>query len=1100
MWGVFLSADMTFLRFFSLAFILFSGSAYAYILQPAISPDGSQVAFCYQGDIWLAPSEGGRPYRLTVHEGYDSNPRWSSDGKRIAFQSDRYGNNDIFSMASEGGTPVRHTHHSATDVLASYSPDGSMLFLSKRVYAQVEREYEIYRVDPQSATPTRFMDALGFDPVVSPDGSKIAFVRGICRIEREAYRGQANRDIWIFDTASGEYSQLTDFDGNDFMPKWLNDSTLLFISAREGKYNVFQTNLRGTTSQVTFEDEFGVNTFDLSREAKRIVYQHGDEVSLLKIGKKSAESFDVSLLTDFRFDPVVTETMKDKASGFAVSPNGKLTAYSIRGDIFVTRNDKDDDRSVRITNSSSRERDVIWLNDNAILYVSDEAGQNELYLAESDDEEEKDLFRTLKTRTRRLTETPEDEFKPSLAPNGKRIVYLVDNGKLVSADIDETGELSNEITLLDGWAKPSGLSWSPDSQWLAYAQDDLNYNSEIFIHLVDNSREPVNVSMHPGNDESPMWSQDGSKLGFLSERNNGDGDVWFVWLKKSDWEKSDEQWERERAQKEEKKDEKKKGGDNDSSEKKDSTDEVASDESEEKSDDETEEEESVSEVQIDFDRMYLRLRQVTAMPGNEGEFVFDKDGEMIYFSIGGPGRMNYSNDRNLYKIRWDGEDLKEVIGDDSGPRSLQLTESGGHVYCLTKGGLVRRVITKDDKVEKLSVSSRIQIESAGEQEQIYHDAWRALNRGFYDPGFHGRDFAALRDKYLPLAKQASTKEDFQYTFNLMLGQLNASHMGMRNIDNPKETQTQKTGLVGMEGEMVEGGFKVTHVVPDGPLTKALAPIEEGDVIVSVDRVPVTSQLNVFSLFADKVDSETLLQVQRGEDSFESIVWATGSLSDENYDAWVEGRRKLVDDYSGGRLGYLHIRAMGWEAFERFETELVAAGYGKEGIVIDVRYNGGGWTTDYLMTVLNVKQHSYTVPRGATDNLAEEHTKFKDTYPFSERLPMAYSTKPSIALCNEASYSNAEIFSHAYKALNLGTLVGQPTFGAVISTGSYGLVDGSYVRMPLRGWFVKESEMGMENNPAVPDIIVENPPAYKAKGIDPQLKRSVEELLSQIGSR
>jgi tricorn protease len=323
---------------------------------------------------------------------------------------------------------------------------------------------------------------------------------------------------------------------------------------------------------------------------------------------------------------------------------------------------------------------------------------------------------------------------------------------------------------------------------------------------------------------------------------------------------------------------------------------------------------------------------------------------------------------------------------------------------------------------------------------------------------------------------------------------------MRNIDNPKETQTQKTGLVGMEGEMVEGGFKVTHVVPDGPLTKGLAPIEEGDVIVSVDRVPVTSQLNVFSLFADKVDSETLLQVQRGEDSFESIVWATGSLSDENYDAWVEGRRKLVDDYSGGRLGYLHIRAMGWEAFERFETELVAAGYGKEGIVIDVRYNGGGWTTDYLMTVLNVKQHSYTVPRGATDNLAEEHTKFKDTYPFSERLPMAYSTKPSIALCNEASYSNAEIFSHAYKALNLGTLVGQPTFGAVISTGSYGLVDGSYVRMPLRGWFVKESEMGMENNPAVPDIIVENPPAYKAKGIDPQLKRSVEELLSQIGSR
>ena len=1093
------SINMRFLCLFLFVFLLLSSSAFSYMLQPAISPDGSQVAFCYQGDIWLVSSDGGRPYRLTVHEGYDSNPRWSSDGSRIAFQSDRYGNNDIFSMASEGGAPTRHTHHSATDVLASYGSDGSLLFLSKRVYAQVEREYEIYRVDQEGGTPTRFMDALGFDPVVSPDGSKIAFVRGTCRIEREAYRGAANRDIWIFDTESEEYTQITDFDGNDFMPKWLNDSTLLFVSAREGKYNVFQTSLRGSARQVTFEEEFGVNTFDLSRDAKRIVYQHGDQVSLLKIGKKSSESLEVSLSADFRFDPVTTETMKDKASEFSVSPNGKLSAYSIRGDVFVTRNDKDDDRSVRITSGSSRERDVVWLNDHAILYVSDEAGQNDLYLAESDDEDEKDLFRTLKTRTRRLTETLEDEFEPLLAPNGEQLVYLVGNGKLVSAGIDETGVLSNTITLLDGWARPSGLSWSPDSRWLAYGQDDLNYNSEVFIHAVDNSQEPVNVSMHPGDDGSPRWSPDGSKLGFLSERNNGDSDVWFAWLKKSDWEKSDEQWERERTQKDDKKKEKKEAGNKKSDKEGESGDEVASEESdEEKGDDETGE--SVAEVEIDLDRIYLRLKQVTRMPGNEGEFVFDKDGEMIYFTIGSPGRMNYSSDRNLYKVRWDGEELEEVIGDDSGPRSLQLTESGDHVYCLTKGGLVRRIITKDDKVEKLSISSRIQIESAGEQEQIYHDAWRALNRGFYDPGFHGRDFAGLRDKYLPLAKQASTKEDFQYTFNLMLGQLNASHMGMRNIDNPKETQTQKTGLVGMEGEFVEGGFKVTHVVPNGPLTKASPPIEVGDLIVSVDRETVTSQANVFSLFADKVNAETLLQVQRGVEFFEGIVWPTGSLSSENYDSWVEERRKLVDDYSGGRLGYLHIRAMGWEAFERFETELVAAGYGKEGIVIDVRYNGGGWTTDYLMAVLNVKQHSYTVPRGATDNLDEEHAKFKDTYPFSERLPMSYSTKPSIALCNEASYSNAEIFSHAYKALNLGTLVGQPTFGAVISTGSYGLVDGSYVRMPLRGWFVKESEMGMENNPAVPDIIVENPPAYKSLGVDPQLKRSVEELLTQIDTR
>ena len=1091
-------------RLLSLTPILLFLSTFAngYVLQPAISPDGKEVAFCYQGDIWTVSTKGGRPYRVTVHEGYDSNPRWSLDGERLAFQSDRFGNNDIYSMPSQGGVPTRHTHHSATDVMSSYQDDGSILFTTRRVYAQVEREYEIYRAAPEGGTPSRYMDALGFDPVISPDGSKIAFVRGTCRIEREAYQGPANRDLWIYDLESEEYTQLTDYEGNDFSPKWLNDSTLLFISSREGKYNVFQTTLKGSVKQITFEEAFGVNTFDLSLRTKQIVYQHGADVSLRKVGSRSSSLLEIELSADVRFDQVVSETKKDDVDEYSVSPNGKLSAYAIRGDLFVTRNDKEDDRSVRLTNSPSRERDFIWLNDHAILFTSDQEGQNEFYLIESSDEEEKNLFRTLKTQVRQLTDTPEEEFEPILAPNGKQLIYRIGNSKLVAADVSEEGVFSNAATLLDGWAQPFEISWSPDSRWIAYAQDDLNYNSEIFVLPVDNASEPVNVSMHPGYDSSPVWSRDGSKLGFLSERNNGDADVWFAWLKKSDWEKSDEQWERERQQKDDKKDEKtepsKKKSDEPEEASEESKDEDEGEVDEEKEEDEEkdEEEEEVPAIEIDFDRIYLRLVQVTSRSGNEGEFVFDKEGEMIYYTIGSPGRQDYETVRNLYKVRWDGEKQKEVIGDKSGPRGLHLSEKGDHIYALTKGGLIRRVITKDDKVESLSVSSRLQIDSKGEKEQIYYDAWRALDRGFYDPNFHGYDFAALRDKYLPLATAASTTEDFQYTFNLMLGQLNASHMGMRGVDNPKETQSQKSGLVGMEGLNTETGFQVTSIVPSSPLTKASVPLEVGDMIVSVDREPVASDVNLFSLFADKANDEVLLEIQREGESLESIVWPVGSLSSENYDAWVEARRELVDDYSGGRLGYLHIRAMGWDSFERFQTELIAAGYGKEGIVIDVRYNGGGWTTDYLMAVLNVDQHVYTIPRGAASNLEEEHLQFKNYYP-STRLPLASNSKPSVALCNENSYSNAEIFSHAYKSLGLGTLVGQPTFGAVISTGGYGLVDGSYVRMPLRGWFVKETELNMEHNPAVPDILIENPPAYKARKVDPQLNRAVEELLKQI---
>lgn len=1077
--------------------LLITDFVFGNALQPAISPDGKQVAFCYQGDIWTVSTKGGRPHRITVHEGYDSNPRWSPDGERLAFQSDRYGNNDIYSMPSQGGVPTRHTHHSAADLLSSYNEDGSLLFLTKRVYAQVEREYEIYKAGPGAGTPTRFMDALGFDPVISPDGGKIAFVRGTCRIEREAYQGPANRDVWVYDISSEAYTQVTDFEGNDFSPKWLNDSTLLFISSREGKYNVFQTSLDGSVKQLTFEETFGVNSFDLSPRTKQIVYQHGAEVSLRKVGSGSSSSLEIELWADVRFDPIVSETTKDKVEEYAVSPDGRLTAFAIRGDLFVTRNDKEDDRSVRLTRNSSRERDAIWLNDHAILYVSDKEGQNEIYIVESADEEEKDLFKTLKTKTQRLTETPEDEFEPILAPNGKRLVYRIGNSKLIAVEIGEEGIFSNSVTLLDGWARPSGISWSPDSRWIAYELDDLNYNAEIFIHPADGSTEPVNVSMHPGYDSNPIWSRDGSKLGFLSNRNNGDADVWFAWLKKTDWEKSDEQWERERRQKDDKKKEAKASGKKKGEESKEAS-EVAEDEGE-SDEEEGEEEKEAPAVEIDFDRIYLRLVQVTSRAGNEGEFVFDKDGEMVYYTIGGPGRQDYETARNLYKVRWDGEKQAEVIGDESGPRELHLSNKGDHLFALTKGGLVRRILTKDDKVEKLSIATRIQINSTEEKEQIYYDAWRALDRGFYDPNFHGYDFAALRDKYLPLAKAASTTEDFQYTFNLMLGQLNASHMGMRGVDNPKETQSQKSGLLGMEGLNTISGYQVTSIVPGSPLTKASMPLQVDDVIVSVDREPVAVDVNIFSLLADKANNEVLLEIEREEETHESIVWPANSLSMENYDAWVESRRELVEDYSNGRLGYLHIRAMGWESFERFQTELVAAGYGKEGIVIDVRYNGGGWTTDYLLAVLNVRQHAYTIPRGATSNLEEEHLNFKDNYP-STRLPLPSSSKPSIALCNQNSYSNAEIFSHAYKSLGLGTLVGQPTFGAVISTGSYTLVDGSYVRMPLRGWFVKETELNMEHNPAVPDILVENPPAYKARNVDPQVKRAVEELLKQIDSK
>ena len=303
-------------------------------------------------------------------------------------------------------------------------------------------------------------------------------------------------------------------------------------------------------------------------------------------------------------------------------------------------------------------------------------------------------------------------------------------------------------------------------------------------------------------------------------------------------------------------------------------------------------------------------------------------------------------------------------------------------------------------------------------------------------------------------------------------------------------------MLGVEVVPTADGLKVTSVLDKSPAARDESRLQVGDVITQVNQQSVKSA-NFYQLLNGYANQRVLLDITRADQPTEVVLWPTTSLSDEKYDNWVETRRKLTEEYSNGRLGYLHIRGMNWTSFERFERELMAAGYGKDGIVIDVRYNGGGWTTDYLMAVLNVEQHAYTIPRGATDNLDKDQKKFRDKYPYSERLPLSAWTKPSIAMSNENSYSNAEIFAHAYKSLDIGKLVGRPTFGAVISTGAERLVDGSIIRMPFRGWWVKESDANMDFTPAQPDIEVFNPPAYKAKNVDPQLERAVEELLKTL---
>ncbi|MFY0712660.1 PD40 domain-containing protein [Seonamhaeicola sp. NFXS20] len=1049
---------------------------------PAISPDGQTLAFNYQGDIWTSNVDGSNPKRLTVHEAYDTKPIWSADGKSIAFISERFGNNDVFVMPAQGGTPKRITYHSASDIITDYTEDGNILFSTRRNFVQVESEYETHIVSDEGGTPKRFLDATGFDATLSPNGKFIVFVKGSCRIEREAYQGPANRDVWLYNIKTDSYTKLTNYDGNDFYPQWADNHTIYFQSSQSGKYNVHQIiiddngNKTGAISQITNFKDMGIFSFQISRNGKELVVVKGDEVFTVNTKTKTKKQVNINIASDYRFNPVVHKTYFNKVDDIAISPNGKYAAITIRGEIFIRETDKDKKRTVNLTKSSFRDTNATWLNDSTLLFVSDRDGQKDIYKVTSNNENESDLFKTLKHKIERITKTEEDEGSLSLSPNGKLLAYTLGRGKLVVENIDSTGKLSKKTTLLDGWATASGIAWSPDSKWLAYSLSDLDFNSEIYIHKADNSMKPVNVSMHPKQDRGAVWSPDGKKLMFSSNRNNNDYDVWFTWLTKADWEKTTQDWEEDD---ENQKDKSKNGDKKDSKNKKSESSKVA-------------------DVVIDFDNIHERQVQVTSFVGGEFGRLFSKDSKTIYYTTGNGGRGNAEVDSDLFKIKWNGKDKKGITSNNTRPSNITTDKKLSKIYLTKKGGSLSSINMGSAKSETLSFTAKLDIDYNIESQQIFNEAWKAINDGFYDPNFHGQNWEQLRKTYEPLALKASTRHDFQSIFNKMLGQINASHMGLYRVETREDLDYERTGLLGVEFEPTTNGhLKVVAIVPEMPSDRSFSKLLLGDVITSVNGYNLDKNVNVYSLLEGTTNEKIYLEVNRGGTSKEIVIRPTSSNRTQNYNAWVKERKRLTEKYSNGRLGYIHIQGMNWTSFERFERELTAAGLGKEGIVIDVRFNGGGWTTDYLMAVLNVKQHAYTVPRGATKNLEKEQTKFINHYPYSERLPLAAWTKPSIALCNQNSYSNAEIFSHAYKTLGIGTLVGVPTFGAVISTGGTGLIDGSFVRMPFRGWYVKATKSNMELGPAVPDVIVYNNPDDKAKNRDTQLKKAVDELLSQL---
>lgn len=1030
---------------------------------PDISPDGKQVAFSYLGDIWVVDSIGGTARQVTRHIAHDISPVFSPDGKKIAFSSNRHGSYNVFVIPAQGGKATRLTFDSASDLVTGWSPDGKhILFASLRDTA-FPPGFALYSVPSTGGRVKRISKGEGREGVYSPDGRHIAYVRGPGTWYRKGYRGSANDDIWICDADGSNNRRLTTFDGQDNSPMWSADGeTIYYVSEVLGNpANIVKTDAKGTQKPrlVTMHKEDSVRRARISTSGEWIVYECGPDLWITSTREGiSARKLAIEVHADDAVNPETTRTFTQGASEFALSPDEQHVAFVVHGDIFLMsvpgpgaprEADPARPKATRLTNSPSFDHGMAWSPDGKkMIFASDRNGHENLYLLESDDKEHPKLAEAQKFKVHQLTDTNDAEFGASFSPDGKRVAYIR-AGRLWTMKPDGT-----EQKILVDQPQVFDYEWSPDSRWIAYARMDGSFASEIYILPVGGG-ESRNVTRHATYNGGITWSSTGNKLAFVGERRRQAG-MCVLSLQKPAI----------------------KG--------------------------------TPPSNEIDWEDIHLRVTQPAPMMTAE-EGAISPDGSKIAFRAGSTGG------HDLWVVSTDGKQLSRLTTGGVRPRQIQWSRKyPGWIFFHDRRGMFRMVkhSSGSDFASLFSTglggpagsSSRFGAGGEGtvipfevkmtirrdEQfQEMFEQSWRALNEHFYDPKFHGVDWLGVRNRYRPLVKHVAMKEDLYVLISLMMGELNASHMGISGTTTVPEHLTADLGLI--FDEQHDGpGLKIAEILKRGPADKRGLKLHPGDIIVAIDDVELRENTNISKLLNDKVEKIVTLRVVpkdadpndlKARRKVEIQATSREKVKALMYDRWVEQNARRVAELSNGKLGYIHIPSMDDVGLDRFVRALYSDNFDKEGIVLDVRFNGGGFTHDQVLNYLG----------------GREHTVFRQRHGGEGAVLRSFDrkwTKPLVLLINNRSYSDAEIFPSAFRTLGYGKLVGQATGGHVIGTTSIQLIDGSRFRIPRTGVYTLGG-VNMEKQGVAPDIAVETHPDQLDKGIDAQLDKAVEILQKDV---
>ncbi|MGS0748931.1 S41 family peptidase [Halpernia sp. GG3] len=1072
--------------FLTLFFIAAKAQQPLWMQQPAISPNGQWVAFEYKGNIFKVSTNGGQALPLTITSDYNGYPIWSHDSKTIAFASDRNGDFDVFSMSANGGSAIRLTYNSDKDIPYDFSiDDKKVLFGSNRhdVYTSVRFPGDaywnkLYEV-PVKGGRSVMINSAGTEYVhLNSTGDKIIYQdrKGYENAYRKHHTSAITRDIWVLDLKTNQYKKVSNFIGEDREPVWGDGNTFYYLSEQKGNQNLFKSSVTASdnVTQLTTFDKNPVRNLSRANDGTFAFTQDGNIYLLKEGGQPKILNFTIG--ADFATDQTETVPVKENATEIAVSPSGKEIAFVYRGEIFVTA--VDGSTTKRITNTPYQERMVSFSPDGKkLLYSVENDNSWDIYEASLANPLEKFFYASTVINTKPIVNTDKDEFQANYSPDGKKIAYLEERNILKVLDI----ATKKTVTVLPeklNYSYSDGdqyFTWSPDSKYLLAQSSEGGgwFSPEVVLLKADGTGKRVNLTESGFNDYHPQFGMDGKMMYWITDKDGmknlsrgSQSDVYAMFFDQDIRDKYQLSKEDFDLQKEiEKKDSTKIGDKNDVKSKK-----IKLVKKEEK-----------PIFEPNLKNLENRTKRLTISSTDIGGVALSKDGEKLYYLA------KYEKGYDLWMTMPRTHETKVLAKLGVTDGSLELSNDGKDLFVLA-GGNIMKVGVDDGKVSPMKIDASMELNASEERKYMFDHAWKQVKKKLFDPKLQGVDWDGYHTTYSKFLPYINNNYDFEVLLSEFLGELNASHTG--GGYRVKKMNADATAALGLLYDVTKGGdgLVVKDIIAAGPFDKAKTEMKAGMIIDKINGNEITADVDwaIFLNhkegnftridFHDPKTNKTISEVVKPI----SVGVESGVLL---YKRWTDKMAQLTDSLSGGRVGYVHIRSMDDPSFRVTFDKVLGKNVKKEALIVDTRFNGGGWLHDDLVTFLGGKEYFTLRPQGNITTGGE---------------PMNKWTKPSCVVMSEGNYSDAFMFPYAYKELGLGKLIGMPVAGTGTAVWWETQIDPTiYFGIPMIATYGAGETQATENHQLEPDIKVNNDYNKFLNGEDQQLEAAVKEMLKEV---